>query len=59
MKPPIEYRPRFNALNGSDPITAADVFHPEHLQLLAELLVHKRAVKAAQMRRYRASKKAK
>lgn len=57
MKPPIEFRPRFNALNGDDPITVEDVFHQRHLDLIAATLNHKRAIKAAQMCRYRAKAK--
>jgi hypothetical protein len=57
MKPPIEFRPRKSLLDTPERKEAQATLN-EQSRAVAELL-HKRAVKAAQMRRYRAKRPAK
>lgn len=71
MKPEIEYRPkkavRTKGVTGSNPVMASKMPVAEqqkrpgspHPQTAAQILAHKRAVKAEQMRRYREKDRAK
>lgn len=60
-KPPIEYRPRFNALKCSDPITREDVMaqiSPQNMALLEAYKAAERAKVLARVKKHRARQKA-